>query len=257
MSAGAAMTGLPINHSINRRTLLASTAAAVLVGLTPAHARFLSGEVPWAPGAATPPEPATPGGWLFFTPDEARAVEAIVERLIPADELSPSGKDAGCAVFIDRQLAGPYGAAERLYMKPPFATNAAPEFGPQSPLSPAQQYRAGLKALDAWCKANRGGKSFADLSPTERDTVLTAMEKGEAKFEGFGARPLFNLVLQNTMEGFFADPLYGGNRDMVGWKLIGFPGARYDYRDFIDHVTDPYPLPPVGLQGRAGWTPGR
>ncbi|WP_035714374.1 gluconate 2-dehydrogenase subunit 3 family protein [Azorhizobium doebereinerae] len=242
---------------ISRRALLASTAAAALVGSTQAKARFLSGEVPWAPGAATPPEPALPGGWIYFTPDEARAVEAIVERLIPADELSPSGKDAGCAVFIDRQLAGPYGGAERLYMKPPFVAGTAPEFGPQSPLSPAQQYRVALKSLDAYCRSNFGGKGFAELAPEERDKVLAAMEKGEPKFDGFGSRPFFNLVLQNTMEGFFADPIYGGNRDMVGWKLIGFPGARYDYRDFIDHVTEPYTLPPVSLQGRAGWNPGR
>ncbi|GGF77388.1 hypothetical protein GCM10007301_41700 [Azorhizobium oxalatiphilum] len=256
------MAGLPNDPLISRRTLLASTAAAALVGATfgsarGVKARMLSGEVPWAPGMATPPEPLVPNGWLYFTPEESRAVEAIVERLIPGDDLGPSGKDAGCAVFIDRQMAGPYGGAERLYMRPPFVNNASPLFGPQSQLTPAQQYRVALKALDAYCKANHGGKGFANLPGEDRDKVLAAMEKGEPNFEGFGSRPFFNLVLQNTMEGFFADPIYGGNRDMAGWKLIGFPGARYDYRDFIDTVTEPYTLPPVSLMGRAGWTPGR
>jgi gluconate 2-dehydrogenase gamma chain len=62
------------------------------------------------------------------------------------------------------------------------------------------------------------------------------------------------LLLQNTQEGFFADPIYGGNRDMAGWKLVGFPGARYDYRDWVERHNEVYPLPPVSIMGRADWT---
>src|SRR4051794_41635242 len=92
-----------------RRELLATTAVAV-VGLIAgsthdAAARIYGGGLPWTPGAGQYPDVATPGPWTFFTPAEAAAVEAIVDRLIPADNLSPGGKDAGCAVFIDRQLA--------------------------------------------------------------------------------------------------------------------------------------------------------
>ncbi len=55
------------------------------------------------------------------------------------------------------------------------------------------------------------------------------------------------------MEGFFSDPIYGGNRDMVGWKLVGFPGTRYDYRDVMAKPNQPYTLPPVTIQGRPDW----
>ncbi len=60
------------------------------------------------------------------------------------------------------------------------------------------------------------------------------------------------MLLQNTVEGFLADPMYGGNRDFIGWKLIGFPGPRYDYTDEIEQYNKRYTLPPVGILGRDG-----
>jgi len=108
-----------------------------------------------------------PGPWQFFTHDEAAAIEAIVDRLIPRDELSAGGKDAGCADFIDRQLRGPFGDSRQLYMRAPFA-KGMPEQGPQSSLVPAQRYRAGLAALDACCKQNFSGKNFVSLVPAEQ-----------------------------------------------------------------------------------------
>jgi gluconate 2-dehydrogenase gamma chain len=59
--------------------------------------------------------------------------------------------------------------------------------------------------------------------------------------------------MQNTVEGFFSDPLYGGNKDMAGWKLIGFPGARYDYRPYVSRHGEKLDLEPVGIMGRSGW----
>src|SRR5580692_3951429 len=102
----------------SRRLLLASAAAFVFVGTTLARARTLSGSLPWEPGMATPPAVVRPGPWMFFTADEAALIEAAVDRLIPPDSRGPGGKDAGCAVFIDRQLAGPYGRSEGLYTRP-------------------------------------------------------------------------------------------------------------------------------------------
>ena len=110
--------------SISRRSLLASTAALLIAGTTTGRARTITQELPWQPGMATPPVPVRPGPWMFFTADEAALVEAAVDRLIPSDDRGPGGKDAGCAVFIDRQLAGPYGDAAGLYMKPPFMHGA-------------------------------------------------------------------------------------------------------------------------------------
>lgn len=239
----------------SRRRFLASTAMGlVTLAASGARAGTLFGTgLPWDAGAADPPERVLPGPWVFFTPREGVLVEAIVERLIPADELSVSGKDAGCAVFIDRQLAGHYGNSSRLYMLGPFQPGL-PTQGDQSDLTPVAAYRAGLKALDDHCRKTMGGKSFTDLTPEQKDALLTGMEKNAVAFDGpVGSGSFFRLILQNTMEGFFADPIYGGNRDMVSWKMIGFPGTRYDYRDHALKHNQKYPLPPVSIGGRGDW----
>jgi gluconate 2-dehydrogenase gamma chain len=238
---------------MSRRSLLASTAGALLISATSGRALTVSGGMPWAPNTASPPVPVRPGPWAFFTADEASLVEALVDRLIPPDDRGPGGRDAGCAVFIDRQLAGPYGRAGGLYMRPPFMPGA-PTQGYQMPNTPAARYRAGLKALADYVKDAFGGKSFRELSSQDQDGVLAGLEKGSVVLKDVGGAQFLDLVLQNTMEGFFADPIYGGNREMAGWKLIGFPGARYDYRDWVERHNEPYPLPPVGIMGRADWT---
>jgi gluconate 2-dehydrogenase gamma chain len=190
---------------------------------------------------------------MFFTADEASLVEAAVDRLIPPDSLGPGGKDAGCAVFIDRLLAGPYGRGDGVYMKAPFMPGTATQ-GYQMPDAPAAQYRAGLKAVADHVKAGFGGKSFQQLSSQDQDKLLAGLETGLIALKGVNGAQFFALLLQNAQEGFFADPVYGGNRDMAGWKLIGFPGTRYDYRDLVERHNQPYPLPPVGIMGRPDWT---
>jgi gluconate 2-dehydrogenase gamma chain len=238
---------------ISRRSLLISTAALLVAGTTSGRARTLVGGLPWEPGMATPPAAVRPGPWMFFTADEAALIEAAVDRLIPPDHRGPGGKDAGCAVFIDRQLAGPYGRAEGLYTRPPFMPGAATQ-GDQLPDAPAARYRTGLKALADYIKSTFAGKSFRDLAPGEQDKVLKGLESGSIVLKDVKSAAFFALLLQNTQEGFFADPIYGGNREMAGWKLVGFPGARYDYRDWVDRHNEPYPFPPVSIMGRSDWT---
>ena len=114
-----------LQPSMSRRSLRASTAALLVTSTTAGGARTITQELPWEPGMATPPVPVRPGPWRFFTADEAALVEAVVNRLIPSDDRGPGGKDAGCAVFIDRQLAGPYGRGDGLYLKPPFLRGVA------------------------------------------------------------------------------------------------------------------------------------
>ncbi|HWX50947.1 MAG TPA: gluconate 2-dehydrogenase subunit 3 family protein [Roseomonas sp.] len=239
-----------------RRHLLSAT--ALVAFSSSALARSVSGRLPWSPNEAYPPEIVRPGGWLFLRPEEVATLDAIVSRLIPADDLSPSGKDAGCTVFIDRQLAGPWGSYDWYYMQGPFAEKPLPQQGIQSPLTPQQQYRKGLAALSTHCRDAFGGKTFDQLAAEDQDKLLTAMEKGEVQLPGLTAPQLtttmlFNLILQNTMEGFFADPIYGGNKDMVGWKLINFPGTRYDFRDVLANPGKPYTKPPVSILGRPDW----
>ena len=173
---------------------------------------------------------------------------------LPLDQAASAGaKDAGVTTFIDRQLTGPYGGHDWLYMQGPFADKPLPSQGLQSPLVPRQQYRLGLAALEAYCNKTYGGRGFVQLNEEEQVKLIGAMEKGEVQFEKFSSRMLFAAIYANTVEGYFADPIYGGNRDMVGWKLVGFPGTRYDYRDVIANPNQAYTLPPVALQGRPTW----
>jgi gluconate 2-dehydrogenase gamma chain len=238
---------------VGRREVLAGTATLLLT--TPAtRARAILGQLPWAPNAGNPPVPIKPGAWLFFNSAEAAALEAIADRIIPPDPQTPGGKDAGCAVFVDRQLAGPYGRQEGLYVSGPFQSGEKNQ-GPQSEAGPAQKYRAALAALDQACKAKFGGKSFAELPVAEQDTTLKDLESGAFKLDGVDGQAFFEQAIKDVQMGFFADPVYGGNRDMVAWQMIGYPGARYNYLDWVSRHNERFPLPPVGITGRAEWTP--
>ncbi|MFA6267556.1 MAG: gluconate 2-dehydrogenase subunit 3 family protein [Pseudolabrys sp.] len=217
-----------------------------------AYAQTITGKLPWQPFAGEPPKPSI-AGWYFFRPDEARALEAIVDRLIPADDLSIGGKDAGCAAYIDRQMAGSFGDSSRLYTKGPFLPGL-PTQGYQGEATPAMRYRSGLAAIDAYLRKAMNNRGFAQLTAAEQDEFLKSLEAGKIDLGKINGAGFFNLVLQNTMEGFFADPVYGGNRDMVSWKMIGFPGARYDYRDHVTKHNQPYPLGPVSIGGSPDWS---
>jgi gluconate 2-dehydrogenase gamma chain len=244
--------------SIRRRDLLTGTAAAVVAEHL-VQADTISGKLPWHPDAAAPPQAVKPGPWEFFTTEEALLVEAAVDRLIPPDPKTPGGKDAGCAVFIDRQLAGGYGHQEGLYNLPPFHDGVEQQ-GPQSAKGPADLYRAGLAALDSYCRGQsnspHSGRNFAELPAERQDEILRGLESKAIALEGADGKKFFEQLLKDTMQGFFADPIYGGNREMCAWKMIGFPGARYDYRDWIGRHNERYPYPPVSIGGRRDWSPG-
>jgi gluconate 2-dehydrogenase gamma chain len=238
---------------LSRRDLLAST-ALLLATTAGANARDIAGHIPWRPNAGSPPQRFAPWGWLFFTAAEGAAIEAMVDRIIPPDPETPGGKEAGCATFIDRQLAGPYGRQEGLYTRPPFMKGSSQQ-GPQSKGGPAPTYKAGLLALDLFCRSGDDRKRFAELDPKRQDEILQGLEDEQIKLDGVDGKAFFQLVALDAQQGFFADPIYGGNRDMCGWKMIGFPGARYDYRDWVSRHNEPYPLPPVSIMGRADWVP--
>ena len=181
-------------------------------------------------------------------------MEAIADCIIPPDPQTPGGKDSGSAVFIDRQLAGPYGRQDGLYVRPPFMKGTKSQ-GHQSEKGPAQEYREGLAALDRACKAKFDGKAFADLSAQDKDAVLKGLESAEFKLDGADGKAFFDMAVKDVQMGFFADPIYGGNRDMVAWKMIGYPGSRYNYLDWVNRHNERFPLPPVSMTGRAEWTP--
>lgn len=251
----------PMTEPVTRRRFIAigalATSGMSFIGLADAAPKTYRGAMPVTP--ATPPNPVPNTGavseasYLFLSNEEKVFVEAAVARLIPADALGPGALEAGCALFIDRQLAGAYGRADHWYMQGPWPEGNEQQ-GLQSRMSPAATYRAGIRAVNNYCRAHFTGKAFNELAPNEQDQLLAALEKGEPELQGVKAKSFFAMLLQNTIEGFFADPLYGGNRDMVGWKLIGFPGARYDHRNVVDKHGEPYILPPVSIMGRKEWS---
>ena len=238
---------------LTRRRMLSASAAITAVPVAAAAAVLGGRDVPFVEGQANAPSAVDAStGWIWFTDAEATFVNAAVARLIPADDLGPGAVEAGVPTFIDRQLAGPYGRGERWYMQGPWSPGL-PTQGWQTRLSPAGLYRAGLRAADAAVVRESRGGSFARLAPADQDAFLQRLETGAVALDGIDAKAFFAQLLQNTLEGFWSDPIYGGNRDMVGWKLIGFPGARYDHSSFVALHGQKYPLPPVGLKGRVEW----
>ncbi len=165
----------------------------------------------------------------FFTAAEAQVVQAASERIFPSDDSGPGATEAGVVIYIDRQLAGPYGRDKHRYTKGPWM-ESIPEHGYQGKETPQQIYRAGIALL---------GGDFARVSAVQQDLRLEKIQ--ETYF--------FQLLRTHTVEGMFCDPLHGGNIGMVGWKLIGFPGPQMNYRDQIDkHFGQTYSPAPRSLE---------
>ena len=196
--------------------------------------------------AAHAPAAAEPQAWLTLNHTEADFITAAVDTLIPADDLSPSGSDCGVAAFIDRQLAGAFGNGARLYRQGPFL-KAKPELGYQLALTPREFFRAGIAAANEFSRKTYG-KDFDRLSPQDREAAFKTMESGKADFPGFSSRMFFDALLQITMEGFFADPIYGGNRDKAAWKMVGYPGLPAAYKEDIKrYFGKKYDKPPRSI----------
>ena len=198
------------------------------------------------PGTPQPQDsnPATPA-WHFFNGNEARAAEAAVTRLIPADDAGPGAKEAGVAVFIDLQLAGAWGNGDQLYRQPPFLAGT-PQQGYQLAFTPAEMFRLGFAKLDEAARSAQG-TAFADLTPEQQDGLLAQAEHGQLDFGVLPSGAFFAALLDATMEGFFADPIYGGNRAKIGWKLVGFPGVHASYANDIERHGVAWTRPPASI----------
>ena len=228
-------------NPIRRRNFLMGAGTAVAASL----AQPVAGEAQTASAAAPAPNDQ-PEPLLTLTATEHAFFAAAADTMIPADELSPSGSDCGVATFIDRQLAGSYGAGARLYRDGPFV-KAKPEFGYQLPLNPREFFRAGIAAANDWSRKTYG-KDFDRLADADRVAALKAMEGGTAELAGVSSRGFFEALLQITMEGYFADPIYGGNRNMASWKMVGYPGLPATYREDIKkYFGKKYDKPPHSI----------
>jgi gluconate 2-dehydrogenase gamma chain len=215
-------------------------AAAATVSLPP------NAEAQQAASPAAAPDAASPG-YSFLNLEEAAFVEALVDHMVPADDLTPKGTDIGINIFIDRALAGGWGKGERLYMQGPWKLGL-PSQGYQLPLTPAQLYRAGIEATNAHCRKSYG-KPFDRLDDKQREDVLVALSSGKLSFDnGLPARVFWTTLYQTVMEGMFSDPIYGGNRNKAGWRLIGFPGAIAVHRENVEKYRDKkFPADPISI----------
>ena len=227
------------DFAIARRDLLLSGTASVALlafgGVTQALAQ-------------TAPQTLASYRPVFFDEAEWAFVMAATDRLIPADGEGPGALETMVPRFIDRQLAGDFGKASRWYMDGPHDPDASPLFGFQLALTPAEIYRASIPEIDGTCR-DAFGRTFAELSDADRDTVLGDLETGRIDLKTVPAADFFELLLANTKEGYFADPRYGGNHGMQAWTYIGFPGARASFREWVGQQNTPYPLGPVSIGG--------
>ena len=167
------------------------------------------------------------GHGAFFNDADAEAIAAFTERLMPGAPDKPGARDAGVLNYIDLALAGAYADLQNFY-------------------------RRGLAQLDAYCRTTHG-EPFAKLEATRQDEVIKALEEDKAgEFSWPTAQAFFNTVRTHTMEGMFADPIYGGNKEFAGWRLIGFPGGQPLFTPEDLKSTQAFKREPiVGLQGRA------
>jgi len=229
------------------------SAATIHDGELGAPPQSFRGSVPWAEGSADAPPGVSGSGYAFFQSAEVLFIEAAVARLIPNDDVGPGGVEAGVPFFLDRQLGGPFGRGDHYYLGGPWP-KGTPEQGYQTRFSPAQLYHAAIGAIDKYVASKFNGATFSKLETPDQDKVLKGLESGEIQLEnGVDSKTFFAMLLQNTKEGYFSDPIYGGNKDMAAWKMIGFPGAHYDYKEWVPRHGERVPYPPVGFKGRPGW----
>ena len=230
-------------EGLDRRAFLKSAVAGGAAAATVTLPQAAQAQAP-APASVAPP---VPPGYAFLNPEEAAFVEAMVNHMVPADDLTPNGVDLGLNIYIDRALAGAWGKGDRMYMQGPWKPGV-PSQGYQLPLTPAELYRNGIAASNAHC-VKTYGKPFDKITDAQREECLRALRDGKVVFEnGPPARAFFNTAYQTVMEGMFGDPIYGGNRDKAGWKLIGFPGVIAVHSQEVGKFRNkPYPNKPVGI----------
>ncbi len=221
--------------------------------------RSLAGAV--GAGAAALPLPATaagsalataaavetPPGYLWLRPDEQAFVEALVNHMCPADPLTPNGVDMGLNIFYDRALGGNWGQGDRLYLQGPFKNGTANQ-GYQLGMTPAQLFRAGTEGLAGYCAATYK-KPFDRLPADTKEAVLKSLQGGKIELpNGVPAATYFAQLLQMFYEAMFADPIYGGNKNKQGWKMVGYPGVNTANKvNIVKFSNQPYRPEPASI----------
>jgi gluconate 2-dehydrogenase gamma chain len=236
--------------TVNRRAWLKLFGAGAATGVLPlsgAAAEDSMGAMHHpAPKPASPADEPVPV-YEFLNGDEAAFIEAAVDTFIPADDVGPGALELGVAVFIDRQLNSGYGRGDRMYLQGPFI-EGTPEQGYQLRMTPSELVRNGILDLNAYLR-DKFKRSFDALSEEDRVGVLTQLEKREIQLPTVPTGIFFGLLYELTMQGYFADPLHGGNKGKASWKMIGFPGIGAMYADKIEaYRNKKYMTEPLSIQ---------
>lgn len=195
----------------------------------------LTGNQGAAPGPGEPAEQTKDynQALMYFNTEQFQIVQAATERIFPKDDLGPGAIELGAAYFIDHQMAGQWGMNARDYMMGPFFKSEATQ-GYQGSFRRHELITMGIQALQDYSQ-EKYGKAFRDLEDEQKDEVLTVIEKGEeVQLHGMPSSNFFNLLRSLTLEGVYADPLYGGNKNMDGWRMKNFPGNQMSYMDVIE-----------------------
>jgi gluconate 2-dehydrogenase gamma chain len=237
-------------HGRARRTLLKVAAAGAMGGpwvFAEAHDMRAPAAQPVSPAAGTAAPAPAPAVYTFLNAQEVAFLEAAIDTLIPADESGPGALEVGALVFMDRQLGGEFGRGDRLYLQGPFA-DGTPEQGYQLRMTPAELIQAGISDVNDYTHTTHQ-KRFESLSSAERVAVLTGLEQHRIELPTVPAATFFEVLLELTQQGFFCDPIYGGNRGKASWKMMGFPGIGGMYADKIaEYRNRPYSVDPVGIE---------
>ncbi len=246
----AAGVMLAASSVVKGRDAPTETGAKIKIG--PESAAPLPTSKKYSDVPQTPMAPPPTGTLYVFTPHEAQTVEALTARILPGTPDDPGAKEAGVVYYIDNFLAYNEGLDTSTYRKPPFAqiyegkelpknqnepyqtvwvpAKDIQRYGYQSVLTPRDVYRIGIAALDRYTQGNFD-KKFVNLSEDQQDKIIGDLSNNKpANFDdNLAAESFFHNLRRDTITGMFCDPAYGGNRDMVGWKLVGFPGAQRAY----------------------------
>lgn len=216
----------------SRRDLLgfaATTALLCAMGLRTAHAQ--------------------PAGRFFLTQAEETILRAAVDRILPRDEW-PSASEAGVVDFLDFQLATSWGQGRGLFRQGPHEEGEETQ-GYQLPHTPAELYREALAAF----AQEPSLANFTSAGPEQQDDMLRRIEKGEVRLGSVPGQAFFRMLRQNTLEGYLSDPIHNGNRDLAGWRMLGFPGAHAYYLSEVDRFDMEYRRAPSGVAARGGREP--
>ncbi|WP_144510765.1 gluconate 2-dehydrogenase subunit 3 family protein [Bacillus sp. FJAT-22090] len=171
---------------------------------------------------------------MYFDKAQFDTIDAATEQIFPKTETGPGAKELLVAYYIDHQLAGNWGLNTKEYMHAPFNPTASPLFGHQTHLNRQQIFDLGIEALNTEAMKKHKAK-FNEITEEEQVAILKACEEGEVTLNGaVTSTYFFNLLKSATIEGAYADPLYGGNKDMQGWKMKNFPGHQMSYANIID-----------------------